>query len=316
MGGVVKSWWRPVISGICIVLAAIALIGSIATHYLRDNILNTDGYLAIVGPLPADPAVANALATFTTTKIFDAQATQSAIQSFLPPRLAPLADPLTNELQKRVNERTKTFVEGDEFSAIWTGANRVAQKALLRVADSKGSSRSKVVSSVNIDKLLSAARQHFGDNQTVFSNQQQDKLAAIRVNLHESAQQLRTTVQLIRNGAYVLPYIFLALLLLALAVGYNRRRLLLAIGAALVVVAVVLVIVLKAASQSLLGDIQNSGYRAAADVVYEAFYGNLRARFVGCMIGGFAIVALALAAGPYGWAVRFRRAVGITSFKR
>jgi hypothetical protein len=294
-----SQWWRTLLTGICIVLAGAAVLGSIATRYLRDNLLNTDAYVAIVANLPQQPEVATALTTFTTDRLFDQARTEARIRAFLPRELSALAGPLAQITGQKVSEVTKRFVQSDTFTAIWITVNRLAQSGVVAVADSNQTSRQEALQSVRLEPLLHAVRQQFDGNTPVLSQQQLDRAATLRVDLQQSIQQLRTNVRLIRTGAYVLPYVAAALILLAIALAHNRRTTFIHMGITFTVFGVAALIACKLFSNNALSTITDPTYRAAGEVIYEAFYHNLRLR-LGALTGiGIALAIAALACGPY-----------------
>ena len=308
-------WWRVLVSTVCVVLAAAALVGALATRYIARNVLDTNRYLAIVGPLPENPQVSAALAQFSTEKIFDAAGTESAIKDFLPPKLGALAGPLDDTLRKKFTQTAQRFIQSDAFGAIWTTANKTMQKGLLRVAESRdGQGKLPAVGSLDLSRLPASLRERFGNSGTLGG--QQDKLSTIQINLHQRAERLRTTVRATKAGAYALPYVAAALLAAAIAVAFNRRRALLAIGAAVLLLGAALLITSKIVSGDLLGQISNTTYRSAAQVVYEAFYSDLRQRIIIAMVLAGILIILAILAGPYEWAKRLRGALGLPKLRR
>ena len=304
-------------SGIFIGVAVVSLVGAVITRYVQRNVLDTNGYLAIVGPLPQNPQVSSALAKYTTTKLFDAADAEASIKEFLPPRLAPLANPLADRLEDRVNQTSQNFIQGETFGAIWTTSNQLLQKGVVRLAESKqGEGKLAAIGSLDLSRAVSAVRERIGGEGAGLTEEQQDKAAAIKVDLKQRVERLRTTYSAINTGAYVLPYLAVALLLASLAVAYSRRRTLMAIGVTLLLLGVAMLLAFKIVSGDALGDISDSDYRSAAEVVYEAFYSDLRARLISAVVFGSALVVLALLAGPYAWAKWLRHKLGLVKAKR
>ncbi|HEY5805753.1 MAG TPA: hypothetical protein VIS56_00005 [Candidatus Saccharimonadales bacterium] len=308
-------WWRAVTAGVCVAIAVVSLVGAVLTRYVQRNVLDTNGYLAIIGPLPEDPQVSAALAKFTTEKIFDATNAEASIKEFLPPRLAPLANPLAEALERRFNQTANNFVQSDTFNSIWTTANRALQKGVLRVAESKeGEGKLAALGSLDLSRLASAIKERIGSD-TAITPEQQEKAATIRVDLKQRVDRLRTNVRIINNGAYVLPYLALSFLVAAVAIGYNRRRVILAIGITMMILGVAMLVTFKVASGGVLGDIADATYKSAAQVIYEAFYNDLRSRIVLIIISGAVVALLALLAGPYRWAAWLRNKLALPKFR-
>lgn len=311
-----STWWRTWLAGIFVGLAAIALLGAVVTRYIQRNILDTQGYLAVVGPLPQNPAVAAALANFTTSQIFNAVDTEASIKEALPSKLAGLASPLSDALQRKTNQVAQDFIQSDAFSPIWIAANQVMQKSVVRLTESKQpqGKLSKAAGSLNLNQLAKEVRQRVG-GQGILTGQQRDQAATIRVDLQQRVDRLRTTVGAIKGGAQALPLASAALLLAALAVTHNRRHTLAAIGVTVLVLGIASLIAFKIWSGSFLSTIANASYHAAATAVYEAFYSDLRARLIWAAVFGAVLVLLAAISGPHAWAQRLRRALAIDKLR-
>lgn len=303
-------------AGIFIGLAAVSLVGAVITRYVQRNVLDTNGYLTIVGPLPEDPQVSSALAKYTTARLFDAADAEANIKEFLPPKLAPLASPLSERLEARINQTSKDFIQGDTFGAIWSTSNRLLQTGIVRLAESKqGEGRLAAVGSLDLSRMVSSVRERIGGEGAGLSEDQLDKAAAIKVDLQQRVERLRATYRAINTGAYVLPYLAAALLLAALAVAYNRRRTFMAIGITLLLLGVAMLLAFKIVSGNTLEEISDTNYRSAAEVIYQAFYSDLQNRLIGAMVFGGALIVLALLAGPYAWAKWLRHKFGIDKLK-
>jgi hypothetical protein len=289
-------------------VASTGILAGIVTRYVRDNVLNTERYVQIVGPLSKDPAVATALADFTTEKVFSSTQAEQRIKDFLPPKLGGLASPLTNILQKKVNETTLQFVESDNFNSMWIAANRGTSKAVLQVAEGKeGNSKLKALGSLDLGKLLTTVREKLNLDSTILTDETIDKAAAVQVNLHQSVAQLRTAVSITKGSAHVLPYISIALLLAAIAVAYKRRHTIIGISITYAVLSAVIIIAFKVTSGSLLGQMSSDVNRAAAEVIYNAFYSDLHRRLASLLVASILLLVVAILAGPYPWAVYLRK---------
>lgn len=311
-----SRWWRPLAAGIFIAVAVVAVVGAVVTRYIDRNLLDSDGYLAVAGPLPQEPEVATALAKFTTSKVFDATEAQESIGQLLPPRLAPLAGPLSDILQQRADKASRGFIQSDAFNAIWTGSNSLLQRGVMRLAESKqGEGRLAAAGQLDLTQLVGAVRQRLGGAPAVTPGEQ-ERAAAIQLNLRQRVERLRATYRAVKTGAYVMPYAAVAFLLAALAVAYNRRRAVMAIGAALLLLGVAMILAFKIVSGGILDDVTDPAYKSAAEVIYEAFYSDLRARLAATMAAGATLILLAIIAGPYKWARSLRGRLALAKLKK
>ena len=319
-----SHWWRTFLTCLLVFLASIAAVLMIATRYTKDTVLNTDRFVATVGPLPQNPQVSSALAQYTTKALFNAVDTEAALKNFLPPKLDPLAVPLAGELQKRTTDVTKQFIESDNFDSIWGASVRVLHTGVLKVADpdspenqSDGAvtKATQAVANLDVSKLINSARGLLGDS-SVLNETTANQADTIKIELLDSIAQLQWAVRMIKDGAYVLPYVYAALLLSAVAIAYNRRHAVIGVGLATLVMGAIMLVAFKVGSQEFLSAIQDATYRSAGAVVYEAFYGDLRHRIVLLMLGGGLITLGAVLAGPYPWAVWLRKAAYLPTLRK
>lgn len=316
-----KQWWRVALSVLFIIIATAAMVLMIATQYVRGNVLSTNRFVEIVAPLPQQGPVAGALATYATSSLFNAVDTEAELKKFLPPPLDPLAAPLAATLKQKAVDVARDFIKSDNFRSIWISAVQLLHKNLMQVADKDLAEDSptninkatNAVANLDLDGLVAQIEQRFGTNQTVVNAAHQVK--DLQVDLQQDIDQLQQTVTLIKTGAYVLPYVCIAFLLAAIAAAYNRRHAIVAIGLVTILMGAVLLIGFKVGSQHYFAGIENGEYRAAAQIIYEAFYGDLRHRIVTLMWAGGIISMLAIMAGPYTWAQWLRRVTYISALQ-
>ncbi|MDX3230684.1 hypothetical protein [Streptomyces sp. ME19-01-6] len=145
-GGVARS----AASGLLISLACLLVPVSLVSVWLHDVVLDTDRYVATVSPLAKDPAIQDA-ALRHVRRALDARRSgrdlTSDIASWLrrqglPPTaadavegLGPKLDPAVDQALTRVAAHV---VRGDQFPAVWVGANRAAHSALVHVLTGEG----------------------------------------------------------------------------------------------------------------------------------------------------------------------------------
>lgn len=302
-------FWRSVISGVLIVLGVFGMAAGLVVSYTKTNVVDTEGYLRMVGPLPQEPAVATALGTFTAERLFNGLSVQENITSFLPDRLQPAAPLLSDTLKEQVATTTGKIAGSAAFSDAWLQANRTAHEALLKVAHSEPREpKLDAQTVVKLDTLFQQVRERFGgDDGTILTPEQKQNAADLVINTQQSVQQLRTTVAFIETGAWLFPLLTLLFLVAGVAVAHNRRHALLWVGLAVVILGAGLLAVFRFVSQRWLDSFDQEVYRTAADTIYQAFYGNLRARLVVMTLTGLVLAFAALLFGPAAWAVRLRR---------
>lgn len=299
---------RSALCGLLVFLAMCTLTAAVIVRYTNDNILDSEGYARIVGPLPQKPEVATALGTFTADRLFNGGSVEGYMASFLPEKLAPAAPLLTDALKEQVASAASTVVASDKFTDIWTQANQATHQALLAIAHSEPRQPHEDASAnLKLDGLFALVRERFGsDDGSLLNPQQKEGVADLAINVQQSVQTWRDAVRAVETGAWLLPLLGILLLGGAVWAATNRQRAVLGIGIALTAVGLSLLLAFRLVSHHWLNSFEQVVYRDAAHAVYEAFYGNLRARLIGLIITGLIIILLALLFGPYKWALRLR----------
>ena len=66
-----KGWWRPVASGLILVLVVLLSPLCIVAAWAHREISQTDTYVSTVAPLASDPAIQDAITDRVTTEIFN-----------------------------------------------------------------------------------------------------------------------------------------------------------------------------------------------------------------------------------------------------
>jgi hypothetical protein len=142
--------WRTMLAVLLIVLGSVlAPLAGVAV-WARNQVTNTDRYVATVAPLASDPAIQNAIADQITAKIFSyldvqgltTQAVDALASRGLPPRLADqlqgLATPIANGVQSFTRTEVGKLVQTQAFADVWVQANRLAHQALVKALTGEG----------------------------------------------------------------------------------------------------------------------------------------------------------------------------------
>lgn len=108
------------------VLLPVAITGA----WIRGTVLSTDGYVAAVTPIAADPVVHAAVQTAVAGEV-DAVLARAA--GTLPPPVSLLAGPLGGGLSQLAGDATGKFMASPAFQRAWVTANRTAHSQLVSV---------------------------------------------------------------------------------------------------------------------------------------------------------------------------------------
>jgi hypothetical protein len=236
--------WRRWTAGFLIVLSCLLVPVSVLAIWVRNQLLNTDRYVANVTPLASNPAIIQTASTRITNTLFDNVDVQKVAEDALPPRADFLAAPLAAGMRQVVADVTLRILSSDQFKTAWEQANRVAHEQVRKALTNEGQVVKTADGKVQLDlsSLVTQVRSSLHDRGiTVFDRIPADRLN-MRFDLMDSDQlaKAQTATKLLNRLSWLLPVFSVVLLGLGLWLSSNRRRSLLrwGIGAAVAAAAV------------------------------------------------------------------------------
>jgi hypothetical protein len=124
--------------GMLIFLGAILLTLANVAFWAYFTLLNTPGWVAAVGPLSKDPAVAGLVSQYAVGQLFEGVDVQGLAEEALPPELQILAGPLTMGLEQLAEEAVTRLVMTDAFNNVWVAANRTGHGIAMDILKGRG----------------------------------------------------------------------------------------------------------------------------------------------------------------------------------
>lgn len=230
------------VGAVALLLVALLLgVASIAAVFVRNQLLDTDRYVATVAPLARDPVVQDAIANRITNEVLtrvDLTAIAEQASAWLtaqgaPPAVNALVEPAVNGVESLVRTQVRNLVGTDQFAAAWDSANRVAHDALVAVltGESTGAvSSSEDTITVDLGVFLDTVKQRLSDVGLTLVERIPDVAIPFTVYSSSDLPKLRTYVEWLDQAATWLPWVALALIAAAVLVAPNRRRGLLMAG--------------------------------------------------------------------------------------
>ena len=325
-----RQRWRTIVATLLIVLACLLAPLSVVAVWARNQVTNTDRYVATVAPLAEDPAIQNAIADQITAQVFtyidvrgltnevvDALATRG-----LPPRLADQLQALTVPIASGVEGFTRTqvgkVVQSQAFADAWVQANRVAHDELVKALTGEGGGAITVEDnrvSVNLAPFIQTVKQQLTAAGFTLAARIPEVNASFTLFQSDSITRARSAFNLLNTLGVWLPVIVLILIVLGVYVAGDHRRAL--VGAGLGVALGMLVLALGLA---IFRSIYLNGVPAdvlphdAAAVLYDTIVRFLRAGLRTVLVLGLVVAAGAFLTGQSVTAVRTReslaRAIG------
>ena len=124
-------WRNRWLSVAAAVLAAILLPAAVLTVWTRNTLLDTDQYVATVGPLAENEDIQEAVAFRVTETVSDAVDFRGLAEEALPPEAQVLAAPIEAGAEMLIGELTAEVVASDGFARLWEDTNREAHAAVV-----------------------------------------------------------------------------------------------------------------------------------------------------------------------------------------
>ncbi|MCQ4206026.1 hypothetical protein [Streptomyces longispororuber] len=327
---------RRAVAAVLVALVAILAVTSVVGVWGSRTTLNTDRWIATVGPLPEDPKVNAAVSTYLTNEIFDQVDVRQRLADALPPRATFLAAPVTGAVHDFMQKSISKLLADDRFQELWRATNRFAHERIVAVLEKSNENvrvRGDTVTlnllpMVNnvLNSLEDQLPSLFGkklDLPTLTSGEVPPGLheriekalgvslpedfAQIRLYDRRELGQLQDAVVLFKRALVGLLIAVPVVLALALWVSPNRRRSVLQLGLWLVVTVTVLSSVLRAVRDQLLGQVPDGVYRDGLRAALWTVFTTLRDRGDQLLWLGVGIAVVAYLAGPGRLPVWLRR---------
>ena len=117
--------WRLVASVALLLVACVALVGSVAATWVDRVLLDTDTFVAAIEPLARDEGVRALVSERVSSEIIVRADLETRLGALLPGVLAPLGERLVSEFERYVTESVEGVVHSDRFGSIWLDAARI-----------------------------------------------------------------------------------------------------------------------------------------------------------------------------------------------
>ncbi len=293
-----------------VVIACVLAPVSVASVWLRDQVLDENAYVKTVAPLSTNPAIDAYVADQLTTAFFAHVDAAAEARKVLPARADFLVLPLTAGLRDFTQQTVARFLATKRFHQLWLAANRVAHKALVAALEGKGGVlvAEHGVVSIDLTNISLAVRQELDKAGIhVFDSVPRSELQRRFVIGHSRWLARARFIMKLRFVALAIPLVAVAAFGLALGLSRRRRRTVLQAGVGLAVASAVAVVVVVVARTIYLDYVvwpivpRDAG-AAFFDTVTRKPRLGLKLEFA----GGLLLAAGAMLVGPSHFAARVR----------
>jgi hypothetical protein len=320
---VARDWATALLAAVAALGVVVAMVGVWTTW----TALDTDRWVATIAPLPSQPEVATAIATYTTDEVFQAVDVRRRLADVLPGPAAFVAGPVTDQLHGFVQRTVDQLVRTDQFQQLWMAANRLVHQQAVAVIEGDSQVIAATGDEVRID-LLPVVNQvlrqleqqlptlfgHRLDLPDVTSGEVPPRLRAMvgdalgvtlpadfaRFTVYRGDQlrQVQQAVVLAQRWLYGVIAATVAVFGAAMWMSPSRRRTLLQFGVWLAVWVVAVTAAIRAGKAEMLTQVPAGVYRSAADTAVTVVFSGLYRSGLGLFAAGCLVAVLAYLVGP------------------
>lgn len=319
-----RGWWRPLVAGLLIAVAALLAPVSVVATWARDEIGDTNRYIDTVGPLASDPAVQAAIVKRIETEIYnyiDLEAITGDVvnaldQQGLPPRavttLHAISGPLASAMRGFINDRITAFVQSDAFHQAWIEANTQAHTQMVAVLTGKGSDSVDVSGgqvSVSVATIIEAIKTQLESQGFSIASRIPTVNASFVIFQSDNLTKAQGAFSLLDDIATWLPILALLLIVVAVFVARNRRHALLAAGLAVAASMILLGAVLNLLRPIYLDALPADASTDAAGAIYDQLVSFIRMALRAVLVVSLVVAIAAWFMAPTGAGAAARRGV-------
>ena len=288
---------RRILIGLLIVLSCLAVVVSGLTIWAHYTVMNTDGYMNLVGPVGKDPqAIAN-LSDYIAGQVVTATDVEQRVTEALPPRAQFLAGPITTAVDDFVTKGATKVLSTPQFYQLWLKVNEVAHEkivALLRGDTTKVYTQGSdiklnlvpIISQVLVwvdEKLPGGLGNRFNppvvapDADPVASIQEvanwsgrplPSDFGQVTLLTSDALGPAQTAVKWFDRLVWIIPLVTIVLIALTIWLSRRRRRTAIALGIGAAIAIVLTRVVVKRASLVITDKLEEGGgFHLAKDVV-------------------------------------------------
>jgi hypothetical protein len=330
---------RRLLVGALAVVTCIGVLTSSLSYWVHSVLLDTDTWVATVGPLADDEQITDAVGDRLTTELFSVLDVEQRVAGVLPEQAAILATPLSSTLEGFVGDAVDDVLASDTFAEYWREVNRIVHQyavAFIR-GDTEVINAQDGVVTLNLLPLITRAIAKIEERAPGFVTSRVDlpditadtppdqAISQLEAFLGRDLPDTFGTVELFASdelGAVqdavawfdrlvvILPLLTVALGATTIFLAVDRRRLLMQLGAGITFTMVLVLALAGAVRNTVLEAITNPGARDATRATLATIFSELRFITWAIGIAGGVLVVAAFVTSDQRWAVALRARAG------
>lgn len=265
--------WRSIGAWVLLVLACILAIVSVLVVFVRNEVLDTDSYVATVTPLASDPAIQTAVAAKVSHRLVTDTDLQQRVKNALPPRAGFLAAPISSGVESATNQITLKVVQSPRFQTFWVDANRRAHEqivALLTGSTTRALQATNGQVVIDLSKVEQQAKQALDAHGITVFDKVPAKAPTLVLFRSSQVTKVQSLVRFLNRLAVVLPLLTLLAYVGVVLLTRDRRRGLVRAAAGLALSMALVLVVAAVARNQYLSSLHPDQPKDAAAAVFDA----------------------------------------------
>ena len=275
------------------VIAVLLATMAVDAFWLHDRIFDTESFVESLAPLPQDPAVSTAIATKTVDVLSASGTAESRVAEVLPERLAFLTPNVLDLVEEKVYDATRSLVESDAFSRVWTKGLETVHAVIIGILDGDPTYPTTGDVGLSLEGTAGLVLEELDKRGIDLFAEIETSVGEITFIQAEMLAGPRDLVNVFHSGVWVLPIVALLVLGLAVLVDRDRLRPVQVFGLGLAIATLLSLIAIRIFAGFAGGKVESDVYREAAGAVWDAL---LNGYLLISAIVGFAALAIGLAA--------------------
>ncbi|MEV6162677.1 hypothetical protein AB0L71_12270 [Streptomyces sp. NPDC052052] len=278
---------RSFFAALLILVAAVLTPLSIVSTWAKNQIGNTDNYVAMMAPLASDPDVQSAVADRVTGAVMKHLDLKTLLADVAPAdrpvvdkALSGLSGPLTAGISDLVHTTVQKFVATDAFRTIWTDLNRAAHAAALKALSGSGGGAVKLTNdtvTVDLAPVIDRVKQRLVDQGLTVAAKIPEIHTDFTVLTSDAVGKAKKWFRALQIIGFWLPLVTLALAVGGVLLAVRRRRALVTTALAVAAGAAVLGLAVWVGRAFYLDSLPSGVSQPAAGSVFDALVGSVRA---------------------------------------
>ncbi|MFD0341077.1 hypothetical protein ACFVH0_20745 [Streptomyces sp. NPDC127117] len=277
---------RSFLAVLLVVVAAVLTPLSIVSTWAKNQIGDTDNYVAMMAPLASDADVRTAVADRVTGAVMghlDVKALLADVsptdRPVLDKALSKLSGPLTTGISNFVRGTTEKFVSSDAFATIWTDLNRSAQSATLKALSGSGGGAVELTGdtvTIDLAPVVDRVKQRLVDRGLGVAAKIPEVHTDFTVLTSDSVGKAKKWFRALQVIGFWLPLVALVLAAGGVLLAVRRRRALVTTALAVAAGAAVLGLAMWVGRAFYLDSLPSGVSQPAAGAVFDALAGPMR----------------------------------------